>query len=183
MRTRKQSEYIICGRCKSTVIIAKLQEIMPINSVNPPYSVPLPVIKLNYFPFNPYSLSADNPYHLNNNMDDLKEKLKKQRERTRQLAENNENSIRSKMLNPKPFSPVPKMKVYKNLFDTINEITDNINKMGYKVNLHKNKETENKNKYTYSHTPLINKTKFNDDYLFKDYKYISKLTSSLPKIY
>ena len=130
MTTKKESVYIICSICKKTILISKFfpnrkSDIMDIHYYH--YNL------VNTLPFNPYLRDPSDPLYLPK---DYESSIYDDYENKKMLV---------KSVKPK----LEKNDVYKPLFDTLNEITNNFNKK-MKINYNdSNNLLENKyiNKY------------------------------------
>lgn len=155
MKTRKESEYIICSVCKQSIIIAKFDPLH--NNV---------MVNLERNPFNPYELPPYHPQYLERNFESVlvQEKIQAQQERVRQMTLRRINSP-GYIRNPS-FSPAQKFNIYKPLMDTIKEIGDRIKSSGY-IPL----------------SNRINRDRSSSEGSFyNDKDYMSSITSHLPKI-
>lgn len=158
MKTRKESEYIICSLCKKAIIIAKFD---PVNHN--------PVVNYDLSPFNPYELPPYHPQYLERDFEValVQEKMQAQQEKVRQMALNRFSTPRHNKTFE--FTPVKKSQVYKPLMDTVKEITERIKYSGY-VPLNQ-KEKKNLSE------------ELEEKSWFSDQGYMSSFRSRLPKIY
>lgn len=174
-KTRKESEYVICGACKSTVVIAKFKEdagVLPFQPFNP-YALPS---------YDPLYLEKDlNQYLVEERLNDYKNKIKDeiQDKKNKDFIKNYFNA-KDKLLNPN-FASIKKYNVYKPVFETINEINDNIKRIGQdqmqrRMFFSKNEKKNHNNKHNnHNNIEIAN--------IFKDSNYLNKLTKILPKLY
>lgn len=157
MKTKKESEYVICTRCKSTVLIAKYETTSQI-----------PMVNLQLNPFNPYSLPPYDPLYLEKDFEYMlvEEKLQAQRDKIRLLAANrNASQYYPRTAN---FSPIQKYQIYKPLLETIDDISKNIQNLGY---------ISPKKRFLVNRSPELTERSF-----FNNYQYMTNITSHLPRI-
>jgi LSD1 subclass zinc finger protein len=199
MRTKKESDYVICTSCKNTVIIAKDPIIAPSGYSNID-AYEYSRLKLKHS-FNPYALNEDDPLFLpiefekqfvgdvmiqHEEKKEIRRKVleemnligSKKRPKTKETTfiKNGENIINSNNSKAKEFNqfePIKKIDVYKPLMDTINEITDNIKKLSFPTTL--SPEKIPKQKKTETPQPQLNvnvRKSIVDKFKFNNDKYL-----------